>query len=314
MGKIMKTMVIMNPAARKGNSGKRWNEVHSKLSAVLPDHEASITKAPRHATEIARQAIADGYEKIVAIGGDGTLNEVLNGMMENGQLINPRSILCPIPAGTANEVCRSLGLLETSLAPYEAAASGRTRQVDVQFVNCRGIGGEEIQHHSALATSFGSAAKISYDTSQSKFIKKISAELSYYLVTLIVTLTYRPTPLQMQIDDREADQRNIHSGLICNMRYTGGGMDMAPMAVPDDGIFDLIEFGEFGRLDFLTKPPSWLFEGKHIEDPKVSVFQGQNISISGQDDVLVDSDGETIGTLPLKVETRQNALNINVVN
>ncbi len=304
----MKTKVIVNPAARKGKSGENWGNVEGLLNQHLEDFEVIFTEKPGHATGLARQALADGFERFVSVGGDGTANEVINGLTENGVLINPNTIVAPIPAGTANEFCRTLGLLDDPILPYKSLKTGPPVKVDMQLVSCLGLDGNPVSHHGALLSSIGSAAEISYKTNNSKFVKRLGAELSYYIITILVTLAYKPQSYNVQIDDGPEENILIHSGLMCNMEYGGGGMKLAPGAVYDDGLFDFVIFGDVTRMDFLTKPPSWLFEGKHVDHPKVEVRQGRKIRISGDVDSYVDVDGETIGRIPLELEVKPQAL------
>src|SRR5437899_6163384 len=104
--------VIVNPAANKGGTATRWAQIRAELTARLGPFEPRFTKAPGHATELARSALADGARRIVAVGGDGTVNETLNGLLErSGKLSAADTVLCPVPAGTASELCRALGHL-----------------------------------------------------------------------------------------------------------------------------------------------------------------------------------------------------------
>ncbi len=306
----MKTKVIVNPMARKGKSGQRWPETQAKLKRHLDQFDVTITRAPGDAREIARLALADGYEQFVAVGGDGTLNEVLNGLCRDGALINPNTVICPLPQGTANEVCRNLGMAANSDEPFRAIGEGRIQEIDLLHYHCTGLDGGDIDGHAALVVSFGSSAEISYRTNHSKFVKKLSAELSYYIVALIVTLSYRPKPTTLRIDDLDLPKELVSTALACNMRFLAGGMSLAPDAKPDDGQFNLIVFKDIGRLELITKPKSWLFEGRHIDHPKISVYKGTRLEVTGEPDVLVDADGETAGRLPLKVQLHPGGLRV----
>src|SRR5436190_17022521 len=111
-----KVAVIVNPAAHKGGAGKRWRAIEGELTRRLGSFTPQFTTAPGHATALARQALSAGARRIVAVGGDGTANEVLNGLLDgSGRLVGPDAVLCPIPAGTANELCRALGHLADPL-------------------------------------------------------------------------------------------------------------------------------------------------------------------------------------------------------
>src|SRR5229473_1328647 len=183
--------VIVNPAANKGGAASRWAQIRTELTARLGAFEPRFTRAPGHATELARGALAEGARRIVAVGGDGTVNETLNGLLDPaGRLAVPEAVLCPIPAGTANELCRALGHLEQPTRAYEAAAGSGTRAIDLLSVRCQGLDGRPVDRFGYLIVSLGGAATISHRTSQSRWLKKLGS-IAYLLMTPPVTLGYR---------------------------------------------------------------------------------------------------------------------------
>ena len=308
----MKTKVIVNPAARKGKSGKNWPLVEARLRQYIGDFDVTFTKAIGDATPIARAALAEGYDHFVVVGGDGTLSEAVNGLMEDGRLANPNAVVCPIPAGTANEVSRSLGLLDGADAPMKAAKDGRIAQIDVQRARCVDIDGKALERFALVGTNFGSAAEISRKTNESRFIKKLGGEACYYIVTAIVMLSYKPKLTRLSVDDGEEWSQPLHSAVINNIETTGGGMKIAPGARPDDGIFRGPLFGDFKATEFFTKPPSWLFEGRHVDHPKVTMQDGRKLKVECDIETMVDVDGEFVGYLPLELVVLPKAINIKV--
>lgn len=312
-GGIVKVKVIVNPMARKGKAGKRWPEIEALLKRHVPQFDTAFTTAPGAATAIAREALAQGYDVFVPVGGDGTAHEVLNGIVENDRLANPNSRLCAIPAGTANELCRSVGLLAAPDAPYRAIAQGRDRAIDMVRIDCKRLNGGDVVRYGYQATSFGVAATISHKTSASKYIKRLGGQFSYYYVTLIETLRSKHQAYSIVIDDAPPIETRGFTGLICNLEYGGGGMRLAPGASNIDGALDLIMFNEIARSQVLLQKPSWLFEGRHIEHPDVSRHSGKVFSVTSPLDALVDADGETVGCLPLKVRVLPGALTVKVI-
>lgn len=303
----MRVQVIVNPAARKGRAGQHWPERQARLEAAIGRFDTVFTTAPREATAIARDAVARGCDTIVAVGGDGTVNEVLNGLLDGDAMANPAVTLCPLPSGTANELARALGILEVDRA-IEAIAKGRRAHIDMGRTRCTGFDGRPKTQHVFIAASFGSAAEISYRTNNSRIIKRLGAELSYYMVTVLVTMRYRPTPLTVRVDNHYNATIPVHSALGCNTEHTGGGMRIAPGARIDDGLLDLVLFKDMGPADLLTKPPSWLFQGRHVEHPQVEVVRGRHFEVDGNDAIMVDADGETIGHLPMTLDVLPAAL------
>ncbi len=305
----MKTKIIVNPAARKGKSAENWPTVEERLQDHIDSFDVTFTERPGDGMIQAARAVEEGYERLVPVGGDGTVNEVINGVTDNGALKNPALVLSPIPGGTGNDMSRSLGFLDDPMAPYLALAEGKAVKVDMQRVTCEDLNGNTRQHHAALLTSVGAAAEISYKTNHSRFIKKLGAEFSYFMVAFLVTIRYQPSRYLVQIDDEPPEDMLLYSGLACNMERVGGGMRLAPGALRDDGEFDFVVFGDISRWDVLLKPPSWLIEGHHVEHPNIYIRRGRRLRITQNDSSFVDSDGESIGRLPLDIEVMPKALN-----
>jgi YegS/Rv2252/BmrU family lipid kinase len=305
--------VIVNPAAAKGGAAGRWPVIRRELSARLGAFEPRFTKAPGHATELARGALAEGARRIVAVGGDGTVNETLNGLLDSaGRLTAPDAVLCPIPAGTANELCRALGHLEQPLRAYEAAASASARAIDLLRVRCQGLDGRPVERFGYLIVSLGGAATISHRTSQSRWLKKLGG-ISYLLMTPPVTLGYRSRDVAITIDGVSQGTRPIFTAMVANTENGGGGMRLMPGAKFDDGVLDLIELGAIAPLAMLTTVLPKVYSGAHVHHPKARVSRGTSFKFESAVETLVDLDGETIGRLPLEVSVLPSAFRVGAV-
>ena len=154
-GSGMKTRVIVNLMANKGSAGRRWPSWRRQLEAVLGPLDVAVTDGPGDGTVLARAALADGCRRLIAAGGDGTVNEVLNGMVAPDGGIAPDAVLCPLPLGTANELCRALGHLAAPDGAVRALASGRTRRIDVIQSVFQGFDGRPATRYGYLVASFG---------------------------------------------------------------------------------------------------------------------------------------------------------------
>lgn len=301
-------LVVVNPTAGRGRAGRRWPEIEPSIRRFLPNAAIVFTEGPGDATRLARGALARGVHHIVAVGGDGTVNEALNGLVEADE-VHPEAVLSPIPAGTANELCRALGLLDTPDGPFRVLGrEGRRRMIDMIRVECVGFDGRPVCRYGYLTAVFGAAAEISYRTSKSRYLKKLGGRFSYFAETLIVTLTYRHRPVRIAIDGGPRQSFTLYAGLCCNAENGGGGMKLAPGASLDDGVLDLVLFEDIARRDVLLQKPSWLFEGRHIEHPKVSVHRGRRFYVESEVETLLDLDGETIGRLPATITVLPKAL------
>jgi diacylglycerol kinase (ATP) len=297
----MKTKVIFNPAAGRGAAGRNWPQIEQELTTALGPLDVATTVAEGDEKKMAAAALAEGYEHFIPVGGDGTVNGVVNELIRDDTLINPNIIVTPIPSGTANETARELGYHGDFAAAARSAAARLTRRFDVLAATCEGLDGRPVRHYGFLAVSWGGAAEISYRTSTSRFLKRLGGRFSYYAVTLIVTLTYQNRIGRLNIDGAASDDLVHYSGLICNTEWLGGGMKLAPGADPGDGMAELLLFRDIKRRDILLQKPSWLFEGRHIEHEKVDLLPGRNFTIDNVTSSLVDADGETIGRTPLTV-------------
>ena len=297
----MKAAVIVNPAAHKGGAAKRWAAIESEPGRRLGSFIPQFTKAPGHATELARAALASGARRIVAVGGDGTANETLNGMLDtSGRLSAPDAVLCPIPAGTANELCRALGYLARPELAFDAVPGTESRPIDLMRVRCMGFDGREVERFGYLIVSLGAAATISHRTSQSSWLKKLGG-IAYLLMTPPVTLGYRNRAVAITVDGVAQGTRPIFTAMVANTENGGGGMRLVPGAVFDDGVLDLIEMGDIAPLAMLTQVLPKVYSGAHARHPKVRMSRGTSFHFESDVETLVDVDGETVGRLPLDV-------------
>ena len=307
-----KAAVIVNPAANKDGAGSRWPAIRGELTARLGPLEQYFTKAPGHATELARAALAQGARRIVAVGGDGTMNETLNGLLEpSGRLVHADAVLCPVPAGTANELCRALGLLEPTRA-CAAAAGAATRAIDLLQVRCQGLDGRPVERFGYLIVSLGGAATISHRTSQSRWLKKLGG-IAYLLMTPPVTLGYRNRDVAITVDGVAQGARPIFTAMVANTENGGGGMRLVPGAQFDDGVLDLIEMGDIAPLAMLTQVLPKVYSGAHVHHPKARMSRGKSFRFESKVETLVDLDGETIGRLPLEVTVLPRAFAVGSV-
>ena len=305
---------IVNQAANKGGAARRWRAIEAELRARVGPVEPLFTQAPGHATELARQAIARGARRLLAVGGDGTVNEVLNGMLDrDGRLTAPDLALCPIPAGTANELCRALGHLAHPAAAFDAAAGTASRPVDLLRVRCAGLDGHEVQRFGYLIVALGAAATISHRTSRSTWLKKLG-QIAYLLMTPVVTLGYRHRDVAIAVDGGAPETRRIFTAMIGNTENGGGGMRLVPGARFDDGVIDLIEIGDIPRVSLLLTVMPKLYSGDHAKHPRVRMTRGKSFRFESAADTLVDVDGETVGRLPVEVSVLPRAFNVGTVS
>jgi YegS/Rv2252/BmrU family lipid kinase len=305
----MRTKVIVNPMAAKGRMAHRWPWYRERLEAVLGPLNVSFTLRPGDATRWTRAAARSGCERFVVLGGDGSVNEVLNGMLSSG--IEASSLtLCPMPAGTGNDSCRGLGVPLDPAEAIDALANRRTRLVDALHIELQGLDGATRTRHGLILVSFGAPATISRNASASRWMKRLGS-IAYYLATPWVVLTYDARPTRISIDDAPAEERALFGGMIAGLSNGGGGMRLVPPARPDDGQLDMVELSHPGRFEALFKVMLKLHDGGHIAHPSVNLRQGmRSIRLESAAETLVDIDGETVGRLPATVTVLPDAIRV----
>ena len=298
----MKTRIIVNPMANKGNCGKRWPQIRGELEnhlGPLADDDIAMTREPNHATALAREAIAAGYGRLISVGGDGTFSEMLNGVIANDRPVAPDLVLAQLPGGTSNELSRSFGQLSLADAS-KAVASGKTREIDVFRAEARGYAGNQVKRYGFVLAIVGAAATISWRAQRVPLLKRLGP-ISYVLMTAFTSLTYTPRPYRIRIDDEAELNLPMWALMLCSFDGAGEGLMLAPGADPGDGKLDLIMVGNMGRWESLTKIVPNLGDGSYIAHPKVSRCHAERITIDSDHMVRADVDGESIGQLPMSV-------------
>lgn len=310
----MKARVIVNPQANKGNCWRRWPEIKAELeknTGPLSATDVVMTGARNHASELARQAVASGCDRIISVGGDGTLNEVLNGLIIDNRPIAPDIVLAQVPGGTSNELSRSFGHLPLADA-CRAAVSSRLRPMDVFRVEAKAHSGQAAARYGFVLAIAGAAATISWRAQRAPLLKRLGP-LSYVIMTVITTFSYTPRPYRIAFDDEAATTHKLWSVMACSFDGAGEGLALAPGADSADGHFDVITVGDVGRWEALTQIALKLADGSYLDNPKTMRRKASRLAIDADHFVLADVDGENLGKLPMRVEMLPFRVNVAVL-
>jgi YegS/Rv2252/BmrU family lipid kinase len=306
-----RTTVIVNPSSQGGRLGKRWSELADTIGRAFPFDDV-MTNAPGDATRLTREALRGGAERIVAIGGDGTINEVVNGFFDDaGASIAPDASLALIPFGTGGDFRRTFEL-PTEIAEAAAViAANHRRKIDVgrlSFVSTVGAtAGQRVHRMFANIASFGVSGVVDRMVNESG---KRLGRLSFLVATARATWSYTNQRVQLVFDGTDRVESTINTVAIANGRYFGGAMMVAPDAEPDDGLFDVVSLGDFGFGDVL-KSGRRLYKGTHLGMDKVTSRRAKVIEAEPIDPgavVELDIDGESPGKLPARFEIVPGAL------
>ena len=261
-------LIVINPTAGGGRALKLagWNRERVEQR---PDVEVRVTSRRGEAEELAAAAIADGRRRVVAVGGDGTVQEVLNGLMANvggGEL-------GVVPVGTGNDLARSLGLPSEPAEAWTVAMGEATRPLDV----ARATNGEGEDRWFASAGGIGFDAQVAAAMASRKGWQ--AGRAGYLLTTLTELRRFENRRVRIAIDD-EVLERSVLFVAVANGEYYGGGMRIAPGARTDDGRLDVCVVGDISRLTAIRQMPN-LYRGTHVAHSAVSTHAGTTVSIEG---------------------------------
>jgi len=227
----LQTLVIVNPRSRNGATGRHWERVRRKLLGALGSFDVERTRGPRDAERIAREAVRAGVERVVVAGGDGTLSEVVSGLLGAG--LGDRAEIGLLPLGTGGDFARTLGLPRDLDAAIACIAAGRPRRIDAGRVDYLDEHSREATAYFANVTSLG----ISGLTVQlvNRTTKVFGGTLSFLVGTVRSIARYRCPDVSVRVDGRIVHQGPLTLATAANGRYFGGGMQVAPEARTDDG-------------------------------------------------------------------------------
>jgi YegS/Rv2252/BmrU family lipid kinase len=303
-------LVIVNPRSGGGRAGRTFSEVRTVLERRLGPLDVEFTSRSSHAIELARAGVAKGARLVVAVGGDGTLHEVANGVLDAG---DPGAAVGYVGQGTGGDFRKTLGIEHRLDAYVEAIASGRVRRVDVGKLHYRAPGGETLTRWFVNILSAGMGGLV--DRYVSETTKALGGKAAYFWASTRALANCRRGRLRCVVSlagDRHDRQVDTYMIAICNGRYFGSGMHVAPMAKPDDGRFEVVAMDAPGKLAFAAFSRR-IYEGKHLSAPGVQHFGCDRISIDIDNEearsvFLLDVDGEPLGGLPIEVELVPGAL------
>jgi diacylglycerol kinase (ATP) len=238
----------------------------------------------------------------VAVGGDGTLNEVVNGIA--GSNVE----LATIPLGTGMDFGRTYGIPTRFEDAVRVAVDGATRTIDAGRVRYRTWEGADAERWFANVGSVGMSGAVAQRANGMS--KALGGRVTFFYALTRVFFEWENTEVRVQLDDGERRGR-MHDVIVANGVWHGGGMKLAPDAAPDDGAFDVVLIGDVGKVDFLTTAPK-LYKGRHVGHPKVEIVRSSVVSVDAESHLPIELEGEQVGTTPAVFELVPGALRIRV--
>lgn len=303
-----KVHVIVNPFSARGKTEARWNTIKEVVQHHFKEYKYIFTEQPRQATEIARELLKDGFDLIIGVGGDGTLNEITNGFFKEGShtAVNEDASVGIIPSGTGSDFIRFLKIPRDFSKSVELIKNAGVRKIDVGKVTFPGAEGAETGKYFINIADFGLGAEV---------IKNISAippskrgALSYYKGLLSTIRSYRSKTVRLILDGKEEISGRFLIGAIANGRIFGGGMMIAPEAQPDDGFFDVVLIEDMKKLEIVYNS-RLLYNGGIDRLAKVTIKRAKKVKVVSDEDVNIEYDGEMGRPLPAEFEIIEKSIN-----
>ena len=310
----MTAFLVLNPRSANGRTGRYFDNIAQAVRGAVGDHAHAFTERSMHATELTRSALASGHDLVIAVGGDGTINEVVNGFFEPAlpghpaRAIRQGAALGIVPHGTGGDLRRTIGL-DGELLKSCARLKGRRRAIDVGRVDYTLAGGGRAARYFINVGDIGVGAKIVEIANRGS---KALGTLSFTLASLRGLLGWRDVRVRASFDAAPAEELLVTSLAIANGRYFGGGMMVAPDALLDDGLFHVTIWTGYTLLDFATKGAA-IRDGSHLKLPGTRARTARTISIEPAtpgEAIGVEVDGELLGQLPATFTVLPGALQL----
>jgi diacylglycerol kinase (ATP) len=288
----VRALVIVNPVAGNGRAARVWKRLRLEVDG-LQQSECVTSARIGHARELAQSAAQAGYERVVAVGGDGTVGEVVSGVAHT------QTAVAVIPAGTGNDCCRNLGIPDDVVTAAKLALNGPVRGVDLGEI-------ETVQGTTYFVNvaGFGFDAEVAWRVNAMP--KVVGGTVPYVLGVVQTLWRYKSPRMRITLDERELDQP-VFLVAVGNGASYAGGMRIVPDAAVDDGLFDVCVVGEISRLEVLRLVPK-MYSGGHRGHPAVQFFRCRELRAESASLVRCQADGELAGDLPASFKIHPGGL------
>lgn len=307
-------LVIVNPKSAGGSTKDSWASKASDLRAHFGAFQVAFTKKAGDGIELAKRHAENGRKFIIACGGDGTINEVANGILQSEK----ETEMGILPSGTGGDFRKTLNIPQETREAAKVLQTGETKRIDVGRVSFQNFENETVTRFFLNVASFGLSAAINEKVKEKDYFKwlpidALRGKAKYALSTLEKVLDTDKLTVRVKIDGKDENPLNTLNFCVCNARFFGGGMKIAPDAKLADGFFNVVNIGDIKTLKILLKAHT-LYRGTHYDLAEVKNSLAKKIEVSPIDDqqIHIETDGELPGKLPAIFEIIPNALKIRV--
>jgi len=298
---------IVNPHAGNGSTGSKWPMIEALARDRLGPFETYMTRGPGDAVLRVKNALAEKVRLLVCVGGDGTLNEVVNGMMMHEASVRSDLALGFIPNGTGCDFVRTVSIPQDLEQAMDLIAAGIVRSIDLGVLFFRDNQGHERRRYFHNITSFGLGGDVARRVNRTT--KALGPFVSFMWATLISIFSCGKKKIRLRVDEGFERELRVWNVAVANGQYHGGGMWVAPGASVCDGILNVTIIGDLAIPEIFKNLPK-LYNGKINDIEKVTTLAGEKVKASSNEQVLLDVDGEQPGMLPIDIGIVPDGLNI----
>ncbi|MCG3173863.1 MAG: putative lipid kinase YtlR [Myxococcota bacterium] len=291
-----KIIAVMNPRSAGGRTGREWPDIQRVLSQRVGPIATFQTESAGDGARLARQAAAEGAGLVLSVGGDGTHNEVVNGLLKDGAPVRPDVAFMPIPCGTGGDLVRTLGVPRDPAKIAELMDPRRLQMLDAGLYEGMADGQHVSRYFINIACVGLSALACSLVNQSGKWL---GGRATFFLCTIRALAQFQSPLVRVRTGDGEWRSFRITNIAIANARYFGGGMMVAPDAMPNDGLFDVVIIGEQPLLKSLTQGTE-IYRGKHVRRPHVTVLRTRTLQVESDTPTGAEVDGEPLGGTPAR--------------
>ncbi len=304
----MRPFFIVNPVSSGGRTGRvTWPRLEAALGEERADYDSALTCRPGHAVEMARDALWQGYGPVVAVGGDGTVNEVGNGLLRAAaEGAEKAPCLGIIPGGRGSDLCRTLGIPRDPGEALRVLLQGSKKPLDAGLMRYTTDGGEEERF-------FFNMAGMGFDAETTDRANHLpgwlGGTLTYFLAIFVELYKFRMMNVRITIDGEVRFAGEAADILVANGKYAGGGMLFSPRSQPGDGFFEVIVLKRTTRRNFIYNFAR-VYRGTHLGLPIVEAFSGRVVEVESRETLRLQPDGEVFGRAPVRFECVRGALRV----
>ena len=295
---MTRAVIVVNPAAGGGRTTRIWRRLRDVVAATLPAEHVE-TRGPGDGERVAREAAAAGAALVVAVGGDGTLNEVVSGVRSTGTA----ACIGVVLTGRGCDAARNFGVPRDPVTAVRVLANGGDARFDLG----------RAEWADGRRRWFATSAGAGFDAAVARRAQsmRMRGTLSYLAAVVATVRRHAPAEALIEMDDARATPMSVTAVVAANGRWFGGGMKIAPAADPADGAFDVVVIGALGRLELLRWLPT-IYTGRHLRHPRIAVQRARRVRITASRPLPTHVDGEPIGTTPILLAMEPGALRLRV--